>query len=406
MNKTASYYHFLPFAVLYFFGNNFLLPEGLLYTAILSPVFLYFIYREGGMKTLLTWSLLLVIPIPFQFISGIDIRSYSISTILVFTAWIFLFAAIEAVQQSNRNLETIFRTIIIVNTVLICIAIIVLPFPSFRELLWYEVPISPNVPGFPRLKLLAYEPSHYALLLAPVFLFFLLKITTGKTKHPLLLSAAIIIPLLLSLSFGVIGAFVLALLGGTIIYINKIPKIYFSYVFYSSLVAIGIILVIWLVWPSNPVFMRIENIFEGEDTSARGRLFNSFWFAFDLIKTHNFLFGVGPGQVKILAHDMIVNYYKYHGDYAEIVRIPNSMGEMLAVYGVYGFTLKLAIEIYFFIRMKVYNNFYNLVLFLFIFIYQFTGSFLVNVAEIGVWVFVFNANFQQFNISQLKIKPA
>ena len=116
--------------------------------------------------------------------------------------------------------------------------------------------------------------------------------------------------------------------------------------------------------------------------------------------------GVGPGQVKILAHDMIINYYKYSGDYAEIVRIPNSMGEMLAVYGIYGFILKLVFEIYFFVRLKIYNNLYTLVLFLFIFIYQFTGSFVINVAELGIWAVVFNAKLSRFNLGSLKTESS
>ena len=117
---------------------------------------------------------------------------------------------------------------------------------------------------------------------------------------------------------------------------------------------------------------------------------------------NNVFFGVGPGQIKILAHEMIIDYYKYSGDYAEIVRIPNSMGEMLAIYGIYGFVLKISLEIFFFIRLKVYNNYYNLLLFLFIFVYQFTGSFLVNVAEIGIWVLVFNTHFERFDMNNIK----
>jgi O-antigen ligase len=218
----------------------------------------------------------------------------------------------------------------------------------------------------------------------------------------LLVLAAVLFPVLLSLSFGVIGAMVMALLIGTVAFAGKLPKIYWSFLFYTTIFMAGIVLIVWLSWPGNPVFMRIENILTGTDTSARGRLFNSFWFAWDLIKTHNLFMGVGPGQVKILAHDLIVNYYQYSGEYAEIVRIPNSMGETLAIYGIYGFVLKLFLELYFFIRFKLYNNYFNLVLFLFIFIYQFTGSFLINVAELGVWVIAFNARFPEFEIDSLK----
>ena len=402
MSKSDSYYYLLPFAVIYFFGNNLLLPEGLLYTAILSPVLLYYIYREGDFKDLLKWSLLLLIPIPFQLVSGVDLKSYIISTTLLLSAWIFLFASIRAVKNYSNNLETIFRAVLIINSVLLLIALFALPFQPLRDILWDSIPISANVPGFPRLKLLAYEPSHYALLLSPVFFYYLLRMITGKMKHPFLMIIAIGLPILLSLSFGVIGAMVLAFFIVSIIYAKKLPTIFWSYFFYSLLFATTIIVIIWFIWPENPIFLRISNIIAGSDTSGKGRVFTSFMFAFDLIKTNNLVMGIGPGQVKILAHDLIINYYKYTGDYAVIVRIPNSMGETLAIYGFYGFLLKLFFEIYFFIRLKIYENLYSMILFLFIFIYQFTGSFLINVAEIGIWVILFNARFHRFDLDKLK----
>ncbi len=74
---------------------------------------------------------------------------------------------------------------------------------------------------------------------------------------------------------------------------------------------------------------------------------------------------------------------------------------MLATYGIYGFVLKIIFEIYFFFRLKIYRNLYSLILFLFIFIYQFTGSFLVNAAEIGAWALVFHSRFISFDYDRL-----
>jgi len=79
---------------------------------------------------------------------------------------------------------------------------------------------------------------------------------------------------------------------------------------------------------------------------------------------------------------------------------------MLATYGIYGFILKIFFEIYFFIRLKIYRNLYNFSLFLFIFIYQFTGSFLVNAAEIGTWAIAFYGRFPVFDISFIKQKKS
>jgi hypothetical protein len=121
-------------------------------------------------------------------------------------------------------------------------------------------------------------------------------------------------------------------------------------------------------------------------------------FATDLIQEFNIWTGVGPGQVKVQAPDFIARHYDHTGDLPEVFRIPNTMAEMLAVYGIYGFTLKILIQLYFFFRLKIHKNLYTLTLFAFIFIYQFTGSFLTNVAEVGIWVIVFTARFSIFEM--------
>ena len=402
MTKTDTYYHLLPFVILFYIANNFLLPHGLLYTTLLTPVFLYWLYKKDSLPSLLKWSILLFIPVPFQLYGGPEVKSFLISTTLVFTAWIFLFTALQAVKELSNKLARAFKSVLLINSVLILLALLILPFPPIRDLMWYSIPISPDIPAFPRLKLLAYEPSHYALLLSPIFLFFLLKVFTGRTKHPLLVLTAVSIPLILSLSFGVIGAMIVAIMVATIVYFRFIPKTYQRFIFYGSLLILLIFVSLYFIWPENPVYVRINNILTGSDTSAKGRLRDSFMFAFDLINQHKLIMGIGPGQIKVMAHDLIINYYKYTGEFAEIVRIPNAMGEMLATYGFYGFVLKVFFEVYFFVRLKIYKSIYSLVLFIFIFVYQFTGSFLINVAELGIWAVVFQNRLDGFNIHELK----
>ena len=402
MIKRETYYIFFPFVVLYFFLNNFLLPQGLLYTSILSPVFLYWLYKKHRFSRLLKWGVLLLIPIPFHLLTGIDMKSYIISTLMVFAVWIFLFTGLKAVEEMNESLEEMFPRIMIINAVMIFIALLLLPFKGLSEFMWDYTPISPGVQEFPRLMLLAYEPSHYALLLSPVFIYFILKILSGKSTHPLVSSLGIAIPLILSLSFGVIGAIFLAVIAAGLIYYKKLPASSGSFLFNLLILFVIVLVVISFIWPSNPVFERIENIFAGDDTSAKGRLTHSFMFAFDLVNKYNVWMGVGPGQVKILAHDFIVDFYNYYGVDAKTVRIPNAMGEILAVYGFYGFLLKLFFEIYYFVRMKIYNNLFSLSLFIFVFIYQFTGSFLTNVAEIGIWALVFGSRISTFEYDRLK----
>ncbi len=402
MTRQQTYYQLLPFVLLYFTANNFLLPHGLLYTTLLTPVFLYWLYKQHKIAGMVQWSVLLLIPIPFQVAAGVEPKSFLVSTTLVITAWIFLFTAIYAVRLLNDGLFRAFKVVIILNAVLFLAALLILPFPQIRDLMWYSIPISPEIPGFPRLKLLAYESSHYALLMTPVFLYFILRVMMGKSNHPLLILVAVLIPLGFSLSFGVIAALIIALIIATIVYFRNLSATYYRYFFYGAFFTVVAALLVYFVWPDNPVYARIQNIFSGADTSAKGRLQDSFMFAFDLIRNNRLIMGIGPGQIKILAHDLIINYYQYTGEFAEIVRIPNSMAEMLASYGFYGAALKIFFLVFFFFRLKVYNNLYRFTLFIFLFIYQFTGSFIVNIAELGTWAIIFNAHAKEFDINQLK----
>ncbi|MBS3770356.1 MAG: hypothetical protein V5A59_06095 [Bacteroidales bacterium] len=399
MIQDKTYYHFFPFVVLYFFANNFLLPKGLLYTAILSPVFFYWLYKKHDLPMLFKWGVLLLIPIPFHLAIGVDLKTYIISTLLILTVWIFLFTAIRAVKEMRGYLDDMFYKILIIHSVLIVIALITLPFPAINKVMWDHTPISPGIPSFPRLRLLGYEPSHYGLLMSPVFIYFLLKMIIGKSSHPLITTAGIAIPLMLSLSFGVIGGIFLAMLIGLGWHYKNIPGSSKSVLLNLMILLVIILILLGLLWPSNPLFERIINILEGTDTSAKARLSDSFMFAADLVQEFNLWTGVGPGQVKVLAHDFITSHYDHSGDLPEVFRIPNSMAEMLAVYGIYGFTLKILIQLFFFVHLKIYKNLYSLILFVFIFIYQFTGSFLTNVAEVGIWVIAFTSRFPVFEMT-------
>ena len=396
MKRESTYYPFLAYFILYFFFNNLFLKEGLLYTTVLVPLFLYWLYKKGQVAGILKLTLLLLVPIPFQLINGVDPGSYFISSLLVLSAWIFLFTALEAIRSTRDSFEEIFLTALKINSVLVLIALFMLPFSGLREIMWDTIPMTRNLYAIPRLKLLAYEPSHYGLLLAPVFLYFILKILTGKSGHSLILAAGTGIPLLLTFSFGIIGAMIPAILISALAHLRNISANARRMLIYSLFFLVVAAGCLWILWPENPFFIRAGNIITGADSSTKGRLVHSFMFAKDLVLQHNAWMGVGPGQIKILAHDLIVSFYKYTGEYAEIVRIPNSMGEMLATYGIYGFILKIFFEVFFFIRLKIYSNLYSLGLFIFIFIYQFTGSFLVNAAEIGIWAIVFAGRFPVF----------
>ncbi|MFZ4520515.1 MAG: hypothetical protein ACOYNC_02350 [Bacteroidales bacterium] len=399
MKRGQGYYHMLVYLAIYFFCNSILLPEGLLYTTLLSPVMLYFIYKHREVAPHPAWFLLLLVPVPFQWINGVDPRTYLVSTALVFTAAVFLFTSATLLVYYKKDLHDLFKAILIINVLLTAAALLILPFSAIRGWLWYTVPLSAGIETFPRLNLLTYEPSYYSLIMFPVFLYFLYRVLFEKEKHPLLIALACMIPLILSLSFGVIGTAVIAFAFTLVVFRKHLPAMYHRVFFYGGLMMLVILAGTIITWSGNPIILRLENILQGKDTSAMGRLVYSFMFAKELAMQHSLLFGIGPGQIKILAHDLIVNHYQYQGAIAETVRIPNAMAEMLATYGIYGFALKLFIEIWFFIRCRIYANIFAFTLFMFLFIYQFTGSFIVNVAELGAWALIFSVRFPGFELA-------
>jgi hypothetical protein len=406
MNWTLNYSVFLSFSILFFFCNNIFLPQGLLYTTLLTPLFLFWLYKEGRIKNLIKWSILLIVPIPFHVYLGFDMRTYIISTGLVITAWVFLFTAIEALQKMKDRLEDVFRFALVVNIVLVILALIGLFFVPNNVTFWYLNRITPDVSIFPRLMLMSYEPSHYALLLTPVYLFFILKILTGQSKDFFLLVIGVGLPLFLSLSFGVIGAMIIAIAFVIVFYFKKLPIITKRIVLFSLPFLFIFTIILLFAWPDNLVFVRLENIFQGTDTSSNGRIKYAFSVANNFIKHYNAWFGIGPGQIKVLFNDLVVNFYQSNSLYEGIWRIPNSMAETLATYGYYGFILKLGFEVYFFVRLKIYQNLYSLSLFIFIFIYQFTGSFTINIAELGIWAMVFQSRFTNFELNKLNTTKA
>ena len=73
------------------------------------------------------------------------------------------------------------------------------------------------------------------------------------------------------------------------------------------------------------------------------------------------------------------------------------MAETLASFGIIGAVSRVIAQIVLFVATRVYDNYYRLVLFGFIFIYQFTGSYLTNVYEYLIWVIVFLPVFPRFD---------
>src|ERR1700732_4312001 len=89
MSEAIRINKYMPIALLYFFFNGFLLPLGLLYTTILSPFFLIWLYKYPSFGYIKAF---FIFTIPFaiiHFLWGVDAAYYFRSFLLLFSVFIF-----------------------------------------------------------------------------------------------------------------------------------------------------------------------------------------------------------------------------------------------------------------------------------------------------------------------------
>src|SRR5450432_67937 len=202
---------YLPFALIYFFFNSLGLPFGLTYTALLSPFLYYWVVVTRKREVL--WPFLLVM-VPFiivQINEGVDVKTYIVSLLNLTSVYIFC-QAVYTFLISCRDMEGIFRKLVIINFIL-CLIAIPLYFTDYYDILWIKQFLTEGVDQFLRLKLFTYEASYYATLFTPLFFFYFLKVNLGQNKNSsILIMALIFLPYLLSFSLGVFTSIMIAIL--------------------------------------------------------------------------------------------------------------------------------------------------------------------------------------------------
>jgi hypothetical protein len=381
---------FLLVSIIYLFFNSFLLPEGLLFTTLLTPFFFIHLMKHKGIQVYFAFLIVSCIMAAIQLPAVDYFKEYVKSFILLQTVAIFTINAYYVVRK-EANLAATFKVLGSVNMVLLGISILFLFIPLLKPWLWYLVLMSEGLPIIPRLKMLTYEASYYSLIIVPLFVYYFLKRTLLSGKTGILL-ITLGLSLILSLSFGVLIALMISFVFLYLLNLNELGrKINLNYLSAGIIVIIiGIAAVYWL-YPHNVVFDRFRNIYAGKDTSAKGRTSDSFVLAWNIAKMKSLYFGIGLGQLKLIGRDLVIQFYGY-SNIPPVTRIPNAVAETLNIYGLTGIVFRFGIIVYLFFKTKVWNNYYRLVLFIFIFIYQFTGSFLFNVAEYVVWVLAFSSN--------------
>jgi hypothetical protein len=389
---------YFPFAFLYFFVNSLALPFGLTYTAILSPLFYWWIAAKRKQEVLLPFIFFILVFGIIHKSQGVDTNSYILSVLNFTTVYIFCQAFYTFLKNCN-NPEKILWKLLVINFIL-CIIAIPLYFTPFYEILWIQQYLTEGVDNFLRLKLFTYEASYYATLFTPLFFFFLLQIIFKQNKkNAWLLSAMIFLPYFLSFSLGVISCILVAVVLTYILYLKTLTRkkrVFTILLLTTSILFFGFV-ALAVFFPDNILFTRIENIFSGKDSSGRGRTFEAFELANKILAQKSWTWGIGPGQVKEIGAEIIRDYYLYPMDY-NVFAIPNAVAETLVIFGWVGLLLRLFIEIFLFFYTRVWTNYYRLLLFFFMFFYQFTGSFITNLAEYVIWILAFTNVFSQFDI--------
>lgn len=389
---------YFPFAFIYFFLNSLALPFGLTYMALLAPLFYIWILLKRKKEILLPFiAILLPFIIVHVFITGVDLPTYSVSLLNMIMIYVFCQAVFTFLKEPADH-EKIMQRILYINF-FFCLLAIIFYFTPWQDIFWIQQNVTKGVDGLFRLKLFTYEASHYALLFVPVFAFYLLQyvLMQNKISNTLLL-LMIFVPMILSFSVGVIGSLLLA---GVITFIihfrqlapkRRIVNAYITIGFASAV----LLFVLFFFFRDNIIFARLANIFSGEDSSGQGRTGDAFRLAAQILQDKNEYWGIGPGQLKVDGEDIIRGYYLYYD--RTPVAIPNAAAETLLLFGWAGLVLRLFLQLFLFFVTKVWTNYFRLLLFIFMFVYQFTGSFVTNMAEYVIWIFAFTNVFVQFNV--------
>lgn len=396
--KRSQYRYFLLVACVYFFFNSFMLPDGFLYTILLSPVFLYWLIIKKAPVVrcisvfLFCWAPMLVIHYSY----GISLGAYLKSSVLYFTVLLFGMTVYTYFKLYSFTYEPIMERVLKINFffVIVCVCLLL---AGKSEVVWSVTDISEGVSDFPRLRMLTYEPSYYSLLLIPSFLFYFQYIFYRTiTRKQWILLFTVIISLGLSLSYGAIFISLVTL--GIFVLYNFLSRLRRRQnkrfmIFFTVMLVAGVGLILTLFNNSGFV-LRILNIFEGNDSSINNRSSQAYFLAMSIADLKSIFFGVGPGQLKILGQDLISIVYAFsEDDSGQMARIPSSMADLLATFGWVGFSAKLLAELILFRKTRVKRSSFRLCLFIFMFIYQFVGSFSTNIVEVFFWVLAFSPIF-------------
>lgn len=385
-------------STLFFFGNSLGLPSPLLWTNFAGIFYWRKYLKFALLKKFAAIALLLGVYVAAHLSAGVQ-QGYYFKSLAVFLLIISSIpAAYFFIKEQKESLSKYFDWAAILSILLFAISLILLYFD--HTWMWKLHNFKVGGSTFFRYQAFAYEPSFYAFLFSPLLIYYLLQTIFHFSKKALIRLLITAIPILSTLSFGFFACLFISLFIGSIVvaFVNKAFFLRISIFLFIS-VGLGFILVNQVDILNN----RIELIMKGQDTSVNGRTSDAFYLADQMLNEKSKIFGIGLGQIKVIGEDYIRPFYGYKKELWPTVAIPNAMAETLAVFGYLGVIIRLAIQFLCFFFFKVYYNLFSLCLFIFLFVYQFMGSFFMSGTELTLWVLACVPLFDQLNISSLKL---
>lgn len=386
--------------IIFIFFNEVGLPHGLQYTALLAPFFFikFGLKYKAAFKGFFLLSLFYLIAHLFN--DEVVWFYYGRSYVLHCLVFIQVIAFYHIVNYKSHVLKQAFDIGVYLNLFLLIIGVIFL-FAGNKGLMFEVSKVSASLGVIPRFRIFTPEPSYYSMLFAIPLFFYLSQPISRDKKIDFGRIAIIVLSLLISFSFGTLSVIFIS---AFIVYFLRAKNILdLNSRFLIVLAAIFVVVAFvgaFIVAPNNPVFVRLGDIIAGNDTSGNGRIFDPWILTFRMLgKNGDYLFGIGWGQIRIIGDSIIRDFYQYTHDPATKFGLPNILTEITTMFGFAGLTLVVLFQVLMFRVTKVYRSNFRSLIFWFIFIYQFTGSYSSSVMYYCYWVLAFSPRFDK----QIKI---
>lgn len=377
--------------------NTLFLPHGISWLLLLGIVLLPFTLYQAGILRIIVFLLLvqyLIVSLTYD-----PQPHYFFRSSLLFLSFSALaIQADKALRANNFRWSgsstslCVFADLVSAGHAFLLMVYGFLWFSPWKDLVWWTFFLSPSVGDFTRLKGLSYEPSYYALMLAPFFLFQLSKFLQGdRSRKRLFLLFSLGSGLFVSFSMGVLGSLFLSM-GIALIFLRQSKVFVWKLPDEWPWICAGIsalFICSWLIFPDAALFLRLGDILSGKDLSANNRLFESFLLAGNILGTDRIWFGLGPGQLKVEGYFFIKSFYNYQWNDSWAPSMPNSVSDWLCTFGLFGVFFKFYLLFRLFRCRATGKDLFRFLCFAFIFIYQFTGGYLFCLPELLLWVLAF-----------------